>query len=97
MVNIRFFHSFAIFVKVCFFTSTIVAAASLLASCMSSRYCQPAFLVMMMMVLMMMMMVMVMMVMVTWSPGIIVKAPSPKAMTSVMEVTVTEIPPCRIV
>ena len=53
--------------------------------------------VMMMMVLMMMMMVMVMMVMVTWSPGMIVKAPSPKAMTSVMEVTVTEMPACRIV
>ena len=53
--------------------------------------------VMMMMALMMMMMMMMMMVMVTWSPGMIVKAPSPKAMTSVMEVTVTEMPACRIV
>ena len=52
---------------------------------------------MMMMMLMMMMMMMMMMVMVTWSPGMIVKAPSPKAMTSVMEVTVTEMPACRIV
>ena len=32
-----------------------------------------------------------------WRPGMMVKAPRPKAMTSVMEVTVTEMPACRIV
>ena len=33
----------------------------------------------------------------TWRPGMMVKAPRPNAITSVIEVTVTEMPACRMV
>ena len=39
----------------------------------------------------------IMMMAQTWRPGMMVKAPSPNAITSVIEVTVTEMPACRMV
>ena len=39
----------------------------------------------------------IMMMAQTWRPGMMVKAPRPNAITSVIEVTVTEMPACRMV